>query len=488
MSALLPYLIPALLLLVIGIFFVGGILSVGALSQWLDRRRQTFFSLMLWMIAVGIAIPSLTKKRTLTEDVLLNMPAYLGGGDKIASAGFWVTKILTWLVVLLAAALLTSRFLQARSSYASARQGNAPVFLILAVAVFLITGGLVNSLFGTKPDLGHDLIYPFLLFGVALTLPGEGYVNTARTVRNLIVALCAASLLMALISPDQVLQTGHKGLIPGFNLRLWGTMPHANALGGLSLFYLIVERLVPWKNCTLRWLAWGLVFVTLILTQSKTNWMIGLALAGILFALEMRRALGEGVKNPLRQQAVAAVLSILIIGTVVAYAGLLVIGPETLADRIGRDFVSAGGTTLTGRDVIWALAINEWQANPLFGYGPAMWDDEYRQAVRVAYAFHGHNQYLNTLSRAGLFGMAGLVLMLVAYAYYAMRYFTVTHGVLLAVLAMILIRGFTESPMAVWGVFSQETLINLTLVALIAQLVRSETADSSLHLRKMGTT
>ena len=50
------------------------------------------------------------------------------------------------------------------------------------------------------------------------------------------IVLCAASLLMALISPEQVLQTGHKGLIPGFDLRLWGAMPHANALGGLSLF------------------------------------------------------------------------------------------------------------------------------------------------------------------------------------------------------------------------------------------------------------
>ena len=56
--------------------------------------------------------------------------------------------------------------------------------------------------------------------------------------------------------PDY-LELNPQGLIPGFDLRLWGAMPHANALGGLALFYLIVERLVPWKNNTLRWLAWG---------------------------------------------------------------------------------------------------------------------------------------------------------------------------------------------------------------------------------------
>lgn len=486
--SLLAYLIPALFLLVIAILFAGGILTIGALSQWLDRKRQMFFSLLLWAIAVGTAVPSLTKPRILEEMDLMNAPLYLGGGGSLAMAGFWVSKILTWLVVLLAAALLVSHFLQSRPVRRLPRQRNATTFLIVGVVSYLVLGSVVNALFGTKPDLDHEMIYPFLLFGVALTLQPEGYQNTLGTIRNVIIMLCVVSLLMAVISPERVLQTGHKGLIPGFSVRLWGAMPHANALGGLSLFYLIIERLAPWKTGLFRWLAWGIVFVTLVLTQSKTNWLIGMALAGLLFALELSRALGEGVRNPRRQQTVAVTLGILVIGVAVAFIILLGIGPETLFARVAGSFEAAGATTLTGRDVIWELAIKEWHANLLFGYGPTMWDADYRLAVGVPYAYHGHNQYLNALARGGLFGMAGVVLMLIAYLYYAVRFFTATQGVLLAALAMILARGFTETPLSIWGVSSQEILINLTLVALIAQLARSEPEAGSIHRREMDAT
>lgn len=485
---ILAYLIPALFLLVLGLFFVMGILTVGALSQWLDRRRQMFFSLILWTIGIGIAVPALTRPRILAEMDLMNMPIFFGGGDTVSMTGFWATKILTWLIALLAAALLVSRFLQSRPSRDQRGRSNMPVLLFLAVASFLVTGGIVNALFGTKPSLGHELVYPFLLFGVVLTLPADGYQNTVRTVRNVLLALCAASLFMALVLPDQVLQTGHKGLIPGFNVRLWGAAAHANALGGLALVYLLVERLAPWKNHGLRWLAWGLVFVTLVLTQSKTNWMIGLALAGMLFTREIWRALGSGIGDPNRRQRVVVTLVLLLAGGLVSLAALLVVGPDLLLARVEQSFEMAGATTLTGRDVIWTLALKEWHANPLFGYGPTIWDEEYRRAVGVAYAYHGHNQYLNTLARAGLFGMGGLVLMLIAYFYYAVRYFTATQGVLLAVMAMILVRGFTENPMAVWGVFSQETLTNLAIVALIAQLARSEPVLGSLQTRKQSAT
>lgn len=484
MSALLPYLIPALFLLVIGIFFVGGILSVGALSQWLDRRRQMFFSLMLWMIAVGIAIPALTKKRILTEDDMQNMSMYLGGGEKVAMAGFWVGKILTWLFALLGASLLASHFLQVKPTRTSSQRSEIPLFLVLAIITYITFGGVTNALFGTKPDLDHAVIYPFLLFGVALTLPGDGFENTARTTRNVLLALCAVSLMMALVLPDQVLQRGHQGLIPGFDLRLWGAAPHANALGGIAMFYLLIERLVPWEHKGYRWLSWLVVVVTLILTQSKTNWIIAFILAGGLIAVEIRNAMGAGVKNPRHQQNVIVMLGGLIVGMIVVLISLIVIGPQTLVDSVSQDFESAGASTLTGRDVLWVLALKEWHANPLFGYGPKIWDEEYRLSVGLFFAHHAHNQYLDVLSRSGLFGLGGLISLIIAYFYYAIRYFTLSHGVLFAALVFILIRGFTETPLFIWSLFSQEMLINLTLVALIAQLSKSAMPDGLVHPKK----
>ena len=52
--------------------------------------------------------------------------------------------------------------------------------------------------------------------------------------------------------------------------------------------------------------------------------------------------------------------------------------------------------SMTGRDQIWAIAMEEWQANPLFGYGPGLWDEayprEHRHAQRHqrAQPVHGH--------------------------------------------------------------------------------------------------
>ena len=79
-------------------------------------------------------------------------------------------------------------------------------------------------------------------------------------------------------------------------------------------------------------------------------------------------------------------------------------------------------TTLTGRTEIWAVALQTWKANPLFGYGAAMWDDEFRRAVGMDFAYNAHNQFLQSLSVAGGLGLAGLLvytLVLFRYAFAA---------------------------------------------------------------------
>lgn len=222
-----------------------------------------------------------------------------------------------------------------------------------------------------------------------------------------------------------------------------------------------------------------MVFITLLLTQSKTNWLIGIALLGFWFGFQVLRALNSGTTNPRRKEFVALAMGALLFVTAAGFMALIVVGPEILFAKIFSTLESAGATTLTGRVVLWQLALNEWWENPLFGYGPTLWDEDYRLAVGLSFAHHAHNQYINTLGSAGLFGIAGLAIILFAYLYYALRFFGATSGVLLAVLAVIAVRGLTETPMSVWGVLSQETLINLALVALMTQIARSAPSTSA---------
>lgn len=476
---LLSFLFPVILILLVLAFLAGGTLAAGALSHWIDRNRQSLFSLMVWMVALGIGISSLTKPRVIDETFLNNLAMFASGGGRTAMVGHWAAKILTWSTVLLAAAIIASRFIQHQPEKGCTSSDKAPAFLVFGVFSYLFLGGALNAMYGTVPDPSHRLIYPFLLFGTALTLPGSGYKQTAATIRYALATLCVASLLMAIAMPNQVLQTGYKGLIPGFNYRLWGAMPHANALGGAALIYLLIERLAPWRSNSLRRISWLMVFITLLLTQSKTNWLIGIALLGFWFGFQVLRALNSGTTNPRRKEFVALAMGALLFVTAAGFMALIVVGPEILFAKIFSTLESAGATTLTGRVVLWQLALNEWWENPLFGYGPTLWDEDYRLAVGLSFAHHAHNQYINTLGSAGLFGIAGLAIILFAYLYYALRFFGATSGVLLAVLAVIAVRGLTETPMSVWGVLSQETLINLALVALMTQIARSAPSTSA---------
>ena len=78
--------------------------------------------------------------------------------------------------------------------------------------------------------------------------------------------------------------------------------------------------------------------------------------------------------------------------------------------RPGVDFLdSAEGAqlvTLTGRDQIWAVALRRVARDPVFGYGPALWDDAFRASIGMPNATHGHNEFIDTLARSGTVGAA----------------------------------------------------------------------------------
>ncbi|WP_406811570.1 O-antigen ligase family protein, partial [Klebsiella aerogenes] len=58
--------------------------------------------------------------------------------------------------------------------------------------------------------------------------------------------------------------------------------------------------------------------------------------------------------------------------------------------------------TLSGRVSIWFEVIKDWQNNPIFGYGPDYLDVEHRLRLGMLFAFHAHNQFIQTLGQSGL--------------------------------------------------------------------------------------
>jgi O-antigen ligase len=124
--------------------------------------------------------------------------------------------------------------------------------------------------------------------------------------------------------------------------------------------------------------------------------------------------------------------------------------------------------------VIWEITLKEWWANPLFGYGPTLWDIDYRIAHGQLEAGQAHNQFVQTLGDSGLLGLLALLSYLMMLFYYAMKYTKESKGVLLALVLVLLLRCFTESPFRLIVFLEPAFLTHLILFTLLVMMQRSD--------------
>ena len=136
---------------------------------------------------------------------------------------------------------------------------------------------------------------------------------------------------------------------------------------------------------------------------------------------------------------------------------------EFLESREGHE-----AATLTGRDLLWALAVQEWKHNPLFGYGPTMWNDAYRMQIGLDHAVSAHNQFLQSLSVSGAMGLIGLLVYLGALLLYAINARRGSRGLSVALLIVVLVRCVTETPLALGGGFLSGAFVTQLLLFHIA--------------------
>lgn len=133
-----------------------------------------------------------------------------------------------------------------------------------------------------------------------------------------------------------------------------------------------------------------------------------------------------------------------------------------LSTREGTDLLS-----LTGRNLIWEVAVQEWQRNPLFGAGLQLWTDSFRMQIGLSGAVHAHSQFFQSLSTAGIVGVVGLIF----YAIVLMRCSLITakasEGLAPALFVLLLIRSISEVPMSMIG-YGTEQLTHLLLLMIIA--------------------
>jgi O-antigen ligase len=153
---------------------------------------------------------------------------------------------------------------------------------------------------------------------------------------------------------------------------------------------------------------------------------------------------------------------------VVSLAALLMFGD--IDARLSSFFDSAQGAQLasmTGRDQIWAIAYDEWQRNPVFGYGPTLWDASFREAIGMPNATHAHNQFMDTLSRSGTVGAAALVLYALVLLVLSIRYARASGGLTLALFVALALRAISEVPLLLFG-YGPELIAHVLLLMALA--------------------
>lgn len=419
-------------------------LSLQAERLWSDRLVPAIAPLMV----LGIGLSSLLSGRNLAfaEKHIELLAAQLGSGINIL-------RLINVVILSIALAKLIGFFLQRHRAHPAPGR---PVMTALVAYVAAANG--FSSAFGTEPAFVHSLFYAVVIFAAAWAARREALDTTMVWAKYALHALMVASLVAALVVPNIAVQPDYIGLIPFVEFRLWGLGSNANSIGPLALLALLLEYLHPTPRAVLRALllcATGCVF---LLAQSKTVWIALIVVAGILAWYRWTGFRRDRV-------VIVSLLAMVALG-VVLLAALLFGDPAALWDRLASTRAGDGLASLSGRTRIWEVALHEWSNNPIFGYGPEVWGAKYRAQIGMPFAFSAHNQFLQTLSMAGILGLAGLALYLGYLIPAALRMAAPTRGVSVALLAVILIRCVSEAPFAMSGLLDGDVLTHLILFQL----------------------
>lgn len=412
---------------------VGPLMLFGGYGFLKSRRDEWAVVILIWLIGVGSVLAIALASRD------WNMVGMQSGFSQLTGAGIWATRLVNVTAGALAFIELCRRLAKGDYKDSPTRGQTMAIALVLFVSAWLI-----SSVVGTKPDFKHGAIYPLLALAAVYVQPTLDLRIILNHVKALVLAILVLSVAAAVVTPDAVVQKNYAGFIPGLSFRFHGLTTHANSLGPLALVYLLVEYLQP-SRLVVRLVGVPLAFGTLIAAQSKTAWIAAM-MAGLV--LYLYRLDSEGRQPTTAARGSFALWSgvvVLIIVPVAASVVLLTADPVGALER----FISPRAdelTSFTGRNRIWQITYDTWMENPLFGYGPGLWDPEFRMSLGLSNIGHAHNQFMQSLGDSGILGVTFLVIFLLSLVYFAFRHGVATRGVSVALVLTLLVRCLTEAP------------------------------------------
>lgn len=192
------------------------------------------------------------------------------------------------------------------------------------------------------------------------------------------------------------------GALVGFSYQTGVTGYYLALLAGFVFcIYLNIDR----KKMVYRLLALILfsgVYLLILLTRKRSQLLAVLVLAIVLYAIYNR-------KNALK---------IIVISGVLLIGAILMLEYTTVGQSIINRSIGAGAS-LSGRERIYSILIDNFKRNPLFGNG-------FGYTLRSVQNYrNGHNVYLQVLSENGIIGLSLYLVIIISYlkqAYKVLKY------------------------------------------------------------------
>ena len=311
-----------------------------------------------------------------------------------------------------------------------ARGDSNPLRLGLATLLYLIAACLSLKSIGRTTKLLHEnplVVALLLLPPVSMLWSVDPEATFRRSIAcSLTTVFCV--YLAGRLSPEELLKRlmfvfllggiasiFYSIFVPQYGLHFdqgnvgsWrGVYGHKNDLGRVSAIALTVSYFVRPSNeieRLYRYVTIAVFMVLLVMSQSRTNWLIMVGMVGFLPLLSLFRS--RRMTLPLRFLVVAA------IG--LAFIALVVGDLDDLLAAVGRD------ESFSGRESLWSGVISVVSAQyPILGAGYGAFFSDLGGVRELTYLVawgsipdHAHNGYLNVWADLGAVGLVILLLFL----------------------------------------------------------------------------
>jgi len=431
------------------------VLVVGTV-QMTANRHHGYFHLVIPMMLITTGLTIALSGRSID----FNAAQLLTGQVIKHPLAIWVQRLGSIVILTASAERIISHFSQQKSLL-----GAAPGLLLCYVAFWL--GSIASPMFfSAHPMFWHHGFYTLIIGVAALLLSAEEGEQTLLKARDGLFIYQIISYLMLVTHSHVVLDSNYtQGLIPGLP-RFAGLAPHAVTMGMLAQLSLLCLWAKPYSNRSINTMAWMLGLLTLFLAQSKTGWVSFAFCATAMYLSQHGADFKRRFLDPARPQlAISLIIAALfLLGFMFVYA--MFGSPAEKLDRFLNSDTGMQLTSLTGRDLIWSAAYQEWLRNPIFGYGPSFLNESYRLSIGIPNATHGHNQYMDMLPRAGLVGAVPLTFYLIALLWLSVRHASASRGLTLALFIGLALRAVSEVPLTLTG-YGSEFICHLLLLVLL---------------------